>query len=283
MKAKAVWLLGLSGLVALSAAGLYKTLPGVEREVREKVTRALADKGLDDVRAKVDGQKVTLTAMDNDPDSVRKLKEAQATIASLDTSNEVPAGKWAKLVTEIHVGKVLESTPHAELAAGEAAAADSPVAVTGERATSIDSATSTRPAVAGGGEIVPISSNAAQGCEERILKAMGTRKLSYVFGSYDLTPESQPVIDDVYKVVATCPEGVKVTVAGYTDNAGDALANQLISKARAQSAADALVSRGLPADRVTAAGYGATQPIADNSTQEGRAANRRVVFLVSAS
>lgn len=282
MKAKAVWLLGLSGLIALGAVGLYKTLPGVEHEVREKVTRALADKGLDDVHAKVDGQNVTLTAMDNDPDSARKLKEAQATIAALDASKEVPAGKWARLVTEINVGKVLESTPHAVPAAGDAPAADAPVAVTGERATSIDSVSSSRPAVAGG-ELVPFSSNVAQGCEERILKAMGSRKIAYVIGTYDLAPESQPVIEDVYKAVAACPESVKVTVAGYTDNAGDALANQLISKARAQSAADALVARGLPADRVAAAGYGAAQPIADNSTQEGRAANRRVVFHVSAS
>jgi len=283
MRGKAVWLLGLSGLALLGAVGLYQTLPEVEQGVRSKVTRTLADKGLDDVRAHVDGQTVTLTAMDNDPQSKSKLASAKAALAAIDDGNP-----WVKVVSRIDVGPVIESapnaTPKAMLAAADApmaaGGADAPVAISGEKATSIDSLSNDRPAVAGG-EPMPISNNAAQGCEERVYKAMGTRKLSYVLGGYDLTPDSQPVLDDVYKVLATCPGTLKVTVAGYTDNAGDAVANQLISKARAQAAADALIKRGLPAERVVAAGYGAAAPIADNSTPEGRAANRRVVILVS--
>jgi outer membrane protein OmpA-like peptidoglycan-associated protein len=283
MRGKAVWVLGLSGLALLGAVGLYKTLPEVEQGIRSKVTRALADKGLDDVRAHVDGQTVTLTAMDNDPQSKSKLASAKAAVSAIDDGNP-----WVKVVARIDVGPVVNSapdtTPKAMLAGAAAPmvvdGADAPVAISGEKATSIDSLSSDHPAVAGA-EPMPISNNAAQGCEERVYKAMGTRKLSYVFGGYDLTPDSQPVLDDVYKVLATCPSTLKVTVAGYTDNAGDAVANQLISKARAQAAADALVKRGLPADRVGAAGYGAASPIADNSTPEGRAANRRVVILVS--
>lgn len=283
MKAGAIWMVGVTGLVALGAVGLYQTLPGVETGVREKVSRTLADKGLDDVRATVDGQTVTLTAMDNDPDSARKLKDAEKAIAAIDSSN-IPAGQYARLVTDIHVGKVLEGTPRAVAAADAApmmAAGAAPFTVSGESATTIDTVSASRPAVAGSGA-VPISSNVAQGCEERILAAMGTRKLSYVFGSYELTPESQVVLDDVYKTMASCPAELKLEVAAYTDNAGDAVANQLISKSRAQAAASALISRGLPEDRVSAAGYGGGQPVADNATPEGRAANRRVTFHVTA-
>ncbi len=283
MRGKAVWVLGLSGLALLGAVGLYKTLPEIERGVRSKVTRTLADKGLDDVRARVDGQTVTLTAMDNDPESKAKLARAKAAIAEINDGQ-----KWATVVAKIDVGPVVNSapdaTPKSTLAAADApmaaAGMDAPVAIVGEKATSIDAMSNDRPAVAGA-EPMPISNNAAQGCEERVYKAMGTRKFSYVFGGYDLTPDSQPVLDDVYKVLSSCPSTVKITVAGYTDNAGDAVANQLISKARAQAAADALVKRGLPAERVAAAGYGAASPIADNSTPEGRAENRRVVILVS--
>ncbi len=284
MRGKVVWLLGMAGLVALGAYGLHTTLPGVESDVRAKVTRALSDKGLDDVQARVDGQTVTLTAMDNDPDSVRKLAEAKAAIAQINDGS-----KWAKVVAQIDVNQPPQSqpqralaqvTPRAMPAAGAAPAADGPVAVDGERATSIDSTVSDRPAVAGAGPM-PISSNAAQGCEERIYKAMGARKLAYVTGGYDLTSDSQPIIDDVYKVASNCPASLKLTVAGYTDNVGDAVANQLISKARAQAAADALIKRGLAADRVKVAGYGAASPIADNGTPEGRATNRRVVILVT--
>ncbi len=283
MRGKAVWVLGLSGLALLGGVGLYKTLPDIERGVRSKVTRILADNGLDDVRAHVDGQTVTLTAMDNDPESKAKLGRAKSAIAAIDDGNP-----WVKVVSGIDVGPVVNSAPSTApksmLAAADAPlAADggsAPVAISGEKATSIDSLSNDRPAVAGG-EAMPISNNVAQGCEERVYHAMGTRKLSYVFGGYDLTPDSQPVLDDVYKVLVSCPGTLKVTVAGYTDNAGDAVANQLISKARAQAAADALVKRGLPAERVAAAGYGAASPIADNATPDGRAANRRVVILVS--
>ncbi len=284
MKAGAIWLVGVTGLVALGAVGLYQTLPGVETGVREKVARTLADKGLDDVRATVDGQTVTLTAMDNDPDSERKLREAEKAIAAIDSKN-MPGGQYARLVTDIHVGKVLEGTPRAVVAADAApmvaAGAAAPFTVSGESATTIDTVSASRPTVAGSGAM-PISSNVAQGCEERILAAMGTRKVTYVFGSYELTPESEALLDDVYKTMASCPAELKLEVAAYTDNAGDAVANQLITKSRAQAAAAALVSRGLPQDRVSAAGYGGAQPIADNATPEGRAANRRVTFHVTA-
>lgn len=283
MKARTIWVVGVTGLVALGAVGLYRTLPGVERDIREKVARTLADKGLEDVRATVDGQTVTLTAMDNDPDSSRKLKDARKAIAEIDSGPAMPGGQYGRLVTDIQVGKVLEGTPRAVAAAGDAPviAAGAAFTIEGERATTIDTISDKRPAVAGGGDM-PISSDAAQGCEERILSVMGTRKLTYAFGSYDLTPESQAVLDDVYKTMAACPSELKLEVAAYTDNAGDPVANQLISKSRAEAAAAAMIARGLPQDRVTAAGYGGTQPIADNSTPEGRAANRRVTFHVTA-
>ena len=148
MKAGAIWLVGVTGLVALGAVGLYQTLPGVERGVREKVSRTLADKGLDDVRATVDGQTVTLTAMDNDPDSARKLKEAEKAIAAIDSS-DMPAGQYARLVTDIHVGKVLEGTPRAVAAADTApmvVTGAAPFTVSGESATTIDTVSSSRPA-----------------------------------------------------------------------------------------------------------------------------------------
>lgn len=280
MKARAIWLTGLSGLAVLTAAGLYMTLPGVERDVRQKVLRTLDDKGLDEVRAKVDGQSVTLTAMDNDPASAGKLAQAKAAIATIDNPAAKTGTQWLTgTVTHVHVGDVPQTVAFAapQTATPVTAVASAPM-VSGERATTIDSVTE-RPSVAG--QDMPISSNAAQGCEERILRAMGERKVSYTFGTYQLAPESNAVIDDIYKVMSTCPANVKVTVAGYTDNAGDAMANQLISKARAQAAADALVARGFDSGRIDAQGYGAASPVADNSTPDGRAANRRVVFLVS--
>ncbi|EIJ70450.1 OmpA family protein [Pasteurella bettyae] len=67
-------------------------------------------------------------------------------------------------------------------------------------------------------------------------------------------------------------------IAGYTDNVGDAAANQKLSEARANAIRNYLVSQGVPADALVAVGYGQDNPIADNNTEEGRAKNRRIEF-----
>jgi OmpA-OmpF porin, OOP family len=65
---------------------------------------------------------------------------------------------------------------------------------------------------------------------------------------------------------------------GHTDNIGSAEVNQLLSERRAKSVAAYLESKGIAPGRIATSGKGLTQPIADNSTDEGRALNRRVVL-----
>lgn len=67
-------------------------------------------------------------------------------------------------------------------------------------------------------------------------------------------------------------------IAGYTDNTGDAGKNQQLSEKRAAAVREYLVAQGVPADSLTAVGYGEKDPIADNSTAEGRHKNRRIEF-----
>lgn len=69
-------------------------------------------------------------------------------------------------------------------------------------------------------------------------------------------------------------------IAGYTDNTGDAAANQKLSEQRATALRDYLIKQGVPAEALTAVGYGQENPIADNSTEEGRTKNRRIEFNV---
>ncbi len=280
MKSRAVWLAGIAGLAVLSAAGLHFVLPNIEKDVRAQVDRVMA--GHDDVKATVSGQTVTLTAMDADPQGPQKLAAAQAAVAAIKSPDEptVPGGQWVNgTVTRIKVvAPVVPSSPAADKVAADDASA--PPTVGGEKATSIDTSVSTTPPVAGD-DGLPLSRVATQACEERIYKAMAGRKLAYVPGTYQLTPDSEPVLDDVAKTMASCPSDMSLTVVGYTDNAGDAMANRLISKARAQAAADGLIKRGLNSRRVIADGQGSASPVADNSTPEGRAANDRIAFEVS--
>ncbi|MBW8882412.1 MAG: OmpA family protein [Asticcacaulis sp.] len=278
MKAGAVWVLGLTGLVALGAVGLYRTLPNVESDVRASVTKALADKGFSDVRADVSGQTVTLSVGDTVPDPANHLAKARDIVTGLD-------GK----VTQVKIVSISPSTPP-QLAAANPSSLVAPLAapagvISGEKATTIALANSKinggLPAVAGD-SAQDAATEAARTCEDRITAAVGSRKIDYRFGTYDLTSDSEPVLDDVYNALSGCPSEVKLVVAGYTDNVGDPAANRLISETRARRAADALIKRGLAADRITVVGLGGTAPIAEDATPEGRAANRRIVFRTSA-
>ncbi|MET0656638.1 MAG: OmpA family protein [Steroidobacteraceae bacterium] len=92
-----------------------------------------------------------------------------------------------------------------------------------------------------------------------------------------LTPESQPELDRLVELMNSTPV-IAGFVEGYADSTGSAEYNQELSKKRAQAVADYLISHGVSQDRVTTKGRGETNPVADNSTPEGRAENRRVVL-----
>ncbi|HZP12586.1 MAG TPA: OmpA family protein [Nevskiaceae bacterium] len=93
-----------------------------------------------------------------------------------------------------------------------------------------------------------------------------------------IKPDSNKQLDDVASALKSAPE-LKLEVAGHTDNVGDGDANQKLSEARAKSVMDALVNRGIAASRLTAKGYGASKPVADNRGEDGRAKNRRVELV----
>jgi len=94
-----------------------------------------------------------------------------------------------------------------------------------------------------------------------------------------IDPDSAGLLDRLIETALRCPAAV-IEIAGHTDTDGDDASNQALSEKRAQAVADYLVKAGLPPDRFTAIGYGSTQPVAGNDTDEGKAQNRRIEFLV---
>ena len=73
---------------------------------------------------------------------------------------------------------------------------------------------------------------------------------------------------------------LRIELGGHTDNVGNAAANQKLSEQRAKAVYDYLVQHGIAAGRLSYKGYGQTQPVADNSTADGRRQNRRTVFTI---
>jgi len=103
-----------------------------------------------------------------------------------------------------------------------------------------------------------------------------------LFFEYDQTkimPESYWLLDSVAEILKSNPE-LKIKIEGHTDNIGGERYNMLLSQARTDSVRNYLLTKGITIDRMEAVGYGQTRPIADNSTLDGRAKNRRVEFTI---
>ena len=96
-----------------------------------------------------------------------------------------------------------------------------------------------------------------------------------------LTSEGQRTLDDVVAMF-NGQKNFKLEIAGHTDSVGSEAFNTLLSQQRADAVRNYLIEKGVPADRLTAVGYGASEPVGDNGTEQGRAANRRVEFRITA-
>ena len=90
--------------------------------------------------------------------------------------------------------------------------------------------------------------------------------------------DSQPIIAEIAKLLTSDPK-LKLTVEGHTDDAGTPAHNQALSEGRANAVVGQLMAQGISLDRLTPKGFGQSKPIADNTTEEGRARNRRVELV----
>jgi OOP family OmpA-OmpF porin len=94
-----------------------------------------------------------------------------------------------------------------------------------------------------------------------------------------LTNASRGILDDLAVIMGKYP-AYHLSIEGHTDNKGRAEFNQKLSADRAKACFDYLVSKGVPAERMSHQGFGPSRPIASNDTEEGRAENRRTNFLM---
>jgi outer membrane protein OmpA-like peptidoglycan-associated protein len=102
--------------------------------------------------------------------------------------------------------------------------------------------------------------------------------INFETGKSAIKPESQDIIDEVTKMLKESA-ALKVSIEGHTDNVGKADANKKLSNDRAASVLAALAGGGIDKTRMQSKGWGQEKPIADNSTEDGRAKNRRVEIV----
>lgn len=126
--------------------------------------------------------------------------------------------------------------------------------------------------------------------EEPFLKNVGMKQLSvgetvvlknvfFETNKYDLKDESRVELMKLHSFMQNNP-AVSIEISGHTDNVGNDNDNQTLSENRAQAIYNFLIENGIEADRLSYKGYGETQPIDTNDTEEGRANNRRSEFKI---
>ena len=108
------------------------------------------------------------------------------------------------------------------------------------------------------------------------------RGVNFEFDKATLTLNAKTILDGVADALTKRPD-IKVEIDGHTDGKGSIAYNQKLSERRADSVKQYLVGRGIDAGRMSTKGFGKTQPIADNNTEEGRELNRRVELKVTES
>ena len=116
-------------------------------------------------------------------------------------------------------------------------------------------------------------------CQQLFSELLARGRIRFEPGRATIDQDSAGLLDRLIETAMRCP-AANVEIAGHTDADGDGAVNQALSEKRAQAVMDYLVRAGLAANRFTATGYGSTQPVATNDTDEGKAQNRRIDFLV---
>ena len=124
------------------------------------------------------------------------------------------------------------------------------------------------------------------GCpdEGRVVVESGSirilEKIYFEFGKATIQERSSSLIEEIAATIDSHPELLKIRVEGHTDSVGGDMNNLRLSQSRADAVVEALVQRGIDRSRLDGVGFGEMRPIGTNDTEEGRAENRRVEFII---
>jgi OmpA-OmpF porin, OOP family len=102
-----------------------------------------------------------------------------------------------------------------------------------------------------------------------------TLYINFETGKSSILTDSQNIINELYNMLSENLT-LKIIIEGHTDNVGKAITNKLLSEQRAESVKDVLVKKGISQERIQTVGYGQEKPIAENTSESGKAKNRRV-------
>ena len=128
----------------------------------------------------------------------------------------------------------------------------------------------------------PATAEQVTSCQTQVDATIKGKVVQFDSGTAVIKVESQPLIDEMAKVLTPC-QGTQIEVAGHTDLTGNDAANLRLSEERANAVVAALVAKGVPNTRLIPKGYGETKPAMQGTGAAANAANRRIEFAVTAA
>ncbi|MCI4663306.1 MAG: OmpA family protein [Neomegalonema sp.] len=123
---------------------------------------------------------------------------------------------------------------------------------------------------------------ASKPCVDALNKDVKKNPVRFDSGSTAISSDSEAVLDVLAAIIRRCP-AARIEVGGHTDSLGSAEGNAALSRDRAEAVRRALIARRAPRAQLTAKGYGPSEPVASNDTEEGREKNRRIEFKLLGS
>ena len=244
-----------------------------------------------EVAASIDGKKVALTGVvTSEAQRTGLVNAAKAAYGETNVIDELTVvgpstpAQDARIVSFGELIKLSSTT----MSDAKGKVSDTMLSLSGSAFTELGKS-SIGELVTGAGGTAEITVAAAQSVaevQENLATILDRSGIQFDTNSAVIKAESIPILDNAVASItqefAAFPN-IKIEVGGHTDNVGGASPNQQLSQIRAQAVLDYLGSKGVDATRLTAKGYGATKPIADNKTEIARATNRRIEFTVSGS
>lgn len=226
-----------------------------------------------------------LSAQRQDAERIQKEKEAAAAAAAAKAKEEAEAqaAAEAQRQAELNAAKEAQIKAEAEAAAAKAKAeADAQAAAlqAREQAAKEEAERARAQTAALRAQLLQQLNSVLQTTDSPRGLVVNMADVLFAFGKYDLKPDAQIKLAKLAGIIQAHP-GLHLAIEGHTDNVGSDETNMKLSQQRADAVRDFLVQQGLSADALTAVGFGKAEPVADNSTSEGRQKNRRVEIIVS--
>ncbi|ESQ77606.1 OmpA family protein [Asticcacaulis sp. AC402] len=270
MKKNMIHIAGWAALLVVGAIALTTTKSATETGLTREAQAKLVQVGVTGVTVTASGQELVLNGT---PD---KIAAAQAALK--------PDGFWTGPVTAVRTTAIAAASPSgASESASSTQSASATLSVSSSSVSTSSASASSATATVAATETAQPLSRAGQRCQDRINAVVARSGIRYRFNAYELTPQGERTMREVYRALQSCPADVKLTITGYTDNVGADEVNRSLSAGRAVDAMNALTAAGWPDEKVAAIGAGSADPVESNATAAGRKKNRRVVFTLSSA